>query len=190
LSWNSSTKPLLDRLSRTQATQLFIPPKFPRGFLEGGAIKAWPLLPQSLRRHATHVISTKLSAVLSIGNTVCPYSTQSKWQTFEEFGSPCVCGAENFERVVVERVPSRPVVTDLIACVECRCVYYAPLPKGTAARSSGPPMPSGVVGNEPGLLKSWGGVSSGHPLSRQTPQELQAIEQAAARANKSKKRRR
>jgi len=49
--------------------------------------------------------------------------------TFEEFGSPCVCGAENFERVVVERVLSRPVVTDLIACVECRCVYYSPLPR-------------------------------------------------------------
>jgi len=53
--------------------------------------------------------------------------------TFEEFGSPCVCGAENFERVVVERVLSRPVVTDLIACVECRCVYYSPLPKPAAA---------------------------------------------------------
>ena len=110
--------------------------------------------------------------------------------TFEEFGSPCVCGAENFERVVVERVLSRPVVTDLVACVECRCVYYSPLPKPAAAPSLGPPMPSGVVGNEPGLLKTWGGVPSGHPPSRQTPRELLAIEQAAARANKSKKRRR
>jgi len=109
--------------------------------------------------------------------------------TFEEFGSPCVCGAENFERIVVERVLSRPVVTDLVACVECRCVYYSPLPKpAPVERSSGPPVPSGVVSNEPGLLRGWGGIPQGHPLSKQTAQELQRIKEAAARANRSKKR--
>jgi len=72
--------------------------------------------------------------------------------TLEEFGSPCVCGAENFERVVVERVLSRPVVTDLIACVECHCVYYSPLPRPALLPppSNAPPMPAGVVTNEPG----------------------------------------
>jgi len=109
--------------------------------------------------------------------------------TFEEFGSPCVCGAENFERVVVERVLSRPVVTDLIACVECRCVYYSPLPRPSSLPpSSGPPLPAGVVTDEPGLLRTWGGVPLGHPPSMQTPQELHAIREAAARAAKGKKR--
>ena len=117
-----------------------------------------------------------------------PVQYREQVATFEEFGSPCVCGAENFERVVVERVLSRPVVTDLIACVECRCVYYSPLPKPLPTPPSGTAMPSGVVGNEPGLLKSWGGIPAGHRTSRQTPEELLKIEQAAARANKSKKR--
>ena len=109
--------------------------------------------------------------------------------TFEAFGAPCVCGAENFERVVVERVLARPVVTDLIACVECRCVYYSPLPRpAPAAPPSGPAMPSGVVTNEPGLFRTWGGVPPGHPPSRQTPEELQALKDAAARASRSKKR--
>ena len=74
-----------------------------------------------------------------------PVQYREQVATFEEFGSPCVCGAENFERVVVERVLSRPVVTDLIACVECRCVYYAPLPRPAPTPPAGPPMPSGVV---------------------------------------------
>ena len=89
--------------------------------------------------------------------------------TSEEFGSPCVCGAENFERIVVERVLSRPVVTDLVACVECRCVYYSPLPKpAPLERPAGPPMPSGVVSNELGLLRGWGGI----PQGKQTAAEL------------------
>jgi len=46
-----------------------------------------------------------------------------------EFGAPCVCGAENFQRVIVERVFGRLVVTDLVACVECWCVHFSPLPK-------------------------------------------------------------
>ena len=49
-------------------------------------------------------------------------------------------------------------------------------------------MPSGVVSNEPGLLSGWGGIPQGHPLSKQTAQELQRIKEAAARANRSKKR--
>lgn len=49
--------------------------------------------------------------------------------TEEQPGFPCTCGADNFQRVVVERVIGRPVVTDLVACVDCHIVYYLPLPK-------------------------------------------------------------
>lgn len=47
----------------------------------------------------------------------------------------------------MERVIARPVITDLVACVECRCVDYSPLPKALPpdAPRGGPPMPSGVV---------------------------------------------
>jgi len=109
---------------------------------------------------------------------------------YEEFGSPCVCGCENFERVIVERVVDRPVITDLLACVECRCVYYSPLPRpAPAPPRGGPQMPSGVVTNPPGLLKSWGGVAGTYRPHEQSPEELQAIKDAAARANKSKPKR-
>lgn len=40
----------------------------------------------------------------------------------------CPCGYENFERVIVERVLGRPIVTDFVACVGCRAMYFAPLP--------------------------------------------------------------
>jgi hypothetical protein len=39
----------------------------------------------------------------------------------------CPCGFENFERVVVQRKPHAPVVTDFVACVGCKAVYFAPL---------------------------------------------------------------
>jgi len=38
----------------------------------------------------------------------------------------CPCGYENFERVVVRRRPHHPIVTDFVACVGCRAVYFAP----------------------------------------------------------------
>ncbi len=49
----------------------------------------------------------------------------------------------------------RLVVTDLVACVECSCVYYSPLPKPLPpeAPPGRPPMPSGIVSDAPALLK-------------------------------------
>ena len=38
----------------------------------------------------------------------------------------CLCGFENFERVVVQRKPNPPIVTDFVACVGCRAMYFAP----------------------------------------------------------------
>ena len=110
----------------------------------------------------------------------------------EEFGAPCVCGAENFERIVVERVIARPVVTDLVACVECRCVYYAPLPRPEPPRpasSGGPPLPDGVVSERAGLLERWGRMPEGYRAREQSAEELQGIKDAAARANRSKPKR-
>jgi hypothetical protein len=39
----------------------------------------------------------------------------------------CPCGFENFERVIVQRLPHAPIVTDFVACVGCRSVYFAPV---------------------------------------------------------------
>lgn len=39
----------------------------------------------------------------------------------------CPCGHENFERIVVQRRPHAPIVTDFVACVGCRTMYWAPL---------------------------------------------------------------
>ena len=33
---------------------------------------------------------------------------------------------ENFERVVVQRKPHAPIVTDIVACVGCQAMYWAP----------------------------------------------------------------
>ena len=41
----------------------------------------------------------------------------------------CPCGHENFERVIVQRKPHGPIVTDFVACVGCRAVYYSPVPR-------------------------------------------------------------
>ena len=42
----------------------------------------------------------------------------------------CLCGdSENFERVVVQRKPHPPIVTDFVACVACRAMYFAPVPQ-------------------------------------------------------------
>lgn len=41
----------------------------------------------------------------------------------------CLCGFKNFERVVVQRKPSPPIVTDFVACVGCRAMYFAPQPR-------------------------------------------------------------
>lgn len=61
----------------------------------------------------------------------------------------CLCGYEHFERVVVQRKPNSPIVTDFVACVGCRAVYFAPIPKpdpkpalaGVEMRGIGGPAP-------------------------------------------------
>ena len=49
-----------------------------------------------------------------------------------EAGLACVCGSENFERVIVQRKPAAPIVTDFVACVECCAMYWSPIrPRAT-----------------------------------------------------------
>lgn len=40
----------------------------------------------------------------------------------------CLCGYEHFQRVIVQRKPHPPIVTDFVACVGCRAMYFAPVP--------------------------------------------------------------
>lgn len=106
----------------------------------------------------------------------------------DHYGFSCTCGAENFQRVVVERVVGRPVVTDLVACVECHIVFYVPLPPPLPIERSGTAMPSGIPRESPGLA-IWGGVAPVHRAHEQNPEDLQRLREAAARANKSKRKR-
>lgn len=38
----------------------------------------------------------------------------------------CPCGYESFDRVIVQRRPHGPIITDFVACVGCKAMYYAP----------------------------------------------------------------
>jgi hypothetical protein len=60
-----------------------------------------------------------------------------------ELGLLCACGHENFERVVVQRRAHPPIVTDFVACVGCRSMYFAPLRTMAAQK---PTLPPGFVG--------------------------------------------
>jgi hypothetical protein len=103
----------------------------------------------------------------------------------------CPCGYEHFERIVVQRRPHPPIVTDFVACVGCKTMYWAPrrqssLPEPSSARPSiGPPL---AEASSPGL-KTWGGVPPVYREHEQSPEELEDIKKAAARANKRKPKR-
>ena len=102
----------------------------------------------------------------------------------------CPCGYENFERVVVHRRPRAPIVTDFVACVGCKAMYWAPLSRAVGAgEAPAPPIaapPS--TPSSPGL-KSWGGLLPVYRQHEQSPEELQALKDAAARANRTKRKR-
>jgi len=67
----------------------------------------------------------------------------------------CPCGYENFERVVVYRNPHPPIVTDFVACVGCKAMYWAP------ARPLDPPQ------HRPGHeMKAIGGPDNSEALKR------------------------
>lgn len=41
-----------------------------------------------------------------------------------DVGLACLCGSENFERVVVQREPAALIVTDFVACIGCSAMYF------------------------------------------------------------------
>lgn len=65
----------------------------------------------------------------------------------------CPCGYENFERVIVQRRPHGPIVTDFVACVGCRAMYFAPVRPldpseytvGSHMQAHGGPQPEGML---------------------------------------------
>ena len=65
----------------------------------------------------------------------------------------CPCGYENFERVIVQRKPHPPIVTDFVACIGCRAMYFVPTrpldpPEytiGSHMKAHGGPQPEPVV---------------------------------------------
>jgi len=59
----------------------------------------------------------------------------------------CPCGYENFERVIVSR-QAGPIVTDFVACVGCKAVYLARLPKPTPPEAR-PGRNIGAIGPPP-----------------------------------------
>ena len=44
----------------------------------------------------------------------------------DEFAIQCLCGAANFERVIVQRGANPPLVTDFVACLSCKVMYHLP----------------------------------------------------------------
>jgi len=52
----------------------------------------------------------------------------------DEAGRVCVCGGRAFERVVVQRKPHPPIVTDFLACRACQTMYFQPVYDPTGDR--------------------------------------------------------
>lgn len=61
----------------------------------------------------------------------------------------CPCGYENFERVVVRRKPHDPIVTDFVACVGCKTMYFSPVRPPLPPEASIGSHMKGIGGPEP-----------------------------------------
>jgi len=71
----------------------------------------------------------------SLGTTAILYKRPVDHLDGAELELSCPCGYENFERVVVQRKPNLPVVTDFVACVGARrCTLR---PSGQQVRPNG-----------------------------------------------------
>lgn len=101
----------------------------------------------------------------------------------------CLCGdSENFERVIVQRKPHPPIVTDFVACVACRAMYFAPVPQrdpperlaGRDLGAIGGPAPDGYKGPLFSPRTELG------PAEKQSPEDRERFMDAVRRADKSK----
>ena len=61
----------------------------------------------------------------------------------------CPCGYENFERIAVQRKPHPPVVTDFVACVGCKAMYFAPVRRPDPPETQPGQEMRGIGGPEP-----------------------------------------
>jgi hypothetical protein len=140
---------------------------------------------------ATHCGLVRLSASRFMTDTVCPYSIGRKGMSTDEsidgveLELICLCGFENFERVVVQRKPHSPIVTDFVACVGCRAMYFAPL--APAALPASPVLIGSSAGPQPNYKGPlFGPRSDSTPTRAMTPEEQARLEAAVARVNKGK----
>ena len=53
---------------------------------------------------------------------------EREWIDGRALGLGCMCGSSTFSRVVVERIANRPIVTDFVACIECKAMFWMPTP--------------------------------------------------------------
>jgi len=67
----------------------------------------------------------------------------------EYFPGECLCGSIDFERIVVQRKPNTPITTDFVACLQCRAMYFVPLPPIVVTPREGP-TGGGAIGGPDG----------------------------------------
>lgn len=91
-----------------------------------------------------------------------------------------LCGAGTYRRVRAKPDDG----AQLFRCSGCGVVFSDP-----EAWREGPPAPPPLDPSAAALLASWGTVPATYSPHQQSPEELQQIKDAAARANKSKRRR-
>jgi len=84
--------------------------------------------------------------VLVLAQAVCLYSTGMDGV---ELDLVCPGGYENFERIVVQRKPHPAVVTDFVACVGCKAMYFAPVRRPDPPESRPGNEMRGIGGPEP-----------------------------------------
>jgi hypothetical protein len=66
-----------------------------------------------------------------------------------DFPGECLCGSIDFERIVVQRKPNAPITTDFVACLQCRAMYFVPLPPIVVTPREGP-TGGGAIGGPDG----------------------------------------
>ena len=52
-----------------------------------------------------------------------------------DFPGECLSGSIDFERIVVQRRPNAPITTDIVACLQCRAMYFVPMYRRASRRS-------------------------------------------------------
>ena len=118
----------------------------------------------------------RLSALQSMVDTVRPYSTSAMAAPY----SCRLCKATTYRKVRARADDG----AQLFRCSGCGVVFSDP-----EAWREGPPPPPPLDPSAAALLASWSTAPNSYRRHEQSPEELQVIKEAAARANKSKRKR-